>query len=249
MGLSYDPSSKTFTVLGSSSLESEEIEKIFSENKYHGWRPTVLEEVDSDGNHLVRLIYVIEDRSSGAHQAAHRTFPVVRNPTRDDFASQLVSDLKSLRVSFHGKTCIDVGCRSGENSLAMQKAGAKVIGIDPDSGEFETAVKKGLDESTLVKATLQEYHEMLPDNKFDIATVFLWNIPFKEREAFVSCLKDIIDPSGLVVIGYADEPYDKDPYGNVPALMNTAFYDVERTVFEGSLSLNRYVLICSRPKL
>ena len=80
-----------------------------------------------------------------------------------------------------------------------------------------------------------------------IISAFLWNIPFKEREAFVSCLKDIIDPSGLVVIGYADEPYDKDPYINVPALMNTAFYDVRRTVFEGSL--NRYVLICSRPKL
>jgi 2-polyprenyl-3-methyl-5-hydroxy-6-metoxy-1,4-benzoquinol methylase len=227
-------------------LKSEEIEKIFSENKYHGWRPTVLEEVDSDGNHLVRLIYVIEDRFSGIDSAAQRAFPTVKNPTRDDHALQLISNLQSLGVSFDEKTCIDVGCRSGENSLAMQAAGAKVIGIDPDDGEFEVAVKKGIDESQLAKATLQEYHESFPDNKFDIATVFLWNISLREREAFVSCLKDIIHPNGLVVIGYADELYDKDPDINVPALMETAFYDVRRTVFKGSL--NRYVLVCSKPK-
>ena len=124
LGLFYEPSSEMFTVLGSASLKNEEIEKIFAENKYHDWKPSVLEEVDSDGNHLVRLICVIEDRSSGTHQAAQRAFPVIEKPIRDAFASQLVSNLQSLGVSFNEKTCIDVGCGSGENGLAMQKAGA-----------------------------------------------------------------------------------------------------------------------------
>ena len=104
-----------------------------------------------------------------------------------------------------------------------------------------------MDESQLVKATLQKYHRIFPDNKFDIATVFLWNIPFKEREAFVSCLKDIIHPEGLVIIGYGEREYDEDHVINVPELMKTAFGSVEKTVFNGSI--NRYILECSGPKL
>ncbi len=253
LGVSYESSLKTFTVLGSSSLLSEELEKIFSENKYQGWKPSVLKEVDTDGNHLVRLVPIIKDQFTlnpsagkpliGVSPAAQSDFHVVINPTRDDYASQLVYDLQSLGVSFKGRTCIDIGCRSGENTLAMQNAGAKVTGIDPNNAEFEVAIKKGMDESQLVKMTLQKYRESFPDNKFDIATVFLWNIPFRERETFVSCLKDIIHRNGLVVIGYVDEVYDKDPYINIPELMVKAFHNVSRTVFDRSL--NRYVLVCS----
>ncbi len=252
LGLSYEPSFGRFTALGSASLANEKIEEIFSKNNYRGWEPSVLKEVDSDGNHLVKLLAKdhlgkadFEREGEGAEAPLLDIF-AGRTPTRDDYALQLISDLQFLGILFSGKTCIDVGCRSGENSLAMQTAGAKVIGVDPDDEEFEIAVKKGLDKSRLLKATLEEYHQLFPGNKFDLATVFLWNIPLKEYEAFVTSLKEIIHVNGLVIIGYTDEEYDNDPDLNVPALMKTAFHSVKRIVLPRFV--NRYVLICSKPK-
>lgn len=164
-----------------------------------------------------------------------------RFPTRDDFATQLVANIQEkLGISLHLKKCIDIGCRSGENVIAMQLAGAKVIGIDPDDSEFEMTRKRGIQ---LYKTTLQEYPTT---QKFDIATVFLWNIPFEEREPFAAALKQIIHPNGCVIIGYADELYDKDPNINVPQLMKTVFDRVGR--FEFPDSINQYMLVCASPK-
>jgi 2-polyprenyl-3-methyl-5-hydroxy-6-metoxy-1,4-benzoquinol methylase len=168
-----------------------------------------------------------------------------RFPTRDDFALQLVENIQgALGISLRGKECIDIGCRSGENAIAMQQVGAKVIGIDPDDSELETAREKGMESRQFFKTTLQEYRS--EGKKFDVATVFLWNIPFKEREPFAAALREIIHASGHVVIGYADEPYDKDPNINVLELMRTVFSRVER--FEFPDSLNQYMLICSGPQ-
>ena len=161
-----------------------------------------------------------------------------RFPTRDDFAIQLVANIQEkLGIALHSKECIDIGCRSGENGIAMQQAGAKVVGIDPDDSEFEVARQKGME---LYKTKLQEYQV---NRKFDIATVFLWNIPFEERESFAAALKQIIHPNGYVIIGYADEVYDKDPNINVLKLMETVFDRVDR--FEFPDSINQYMLVCA----
>ena len=58
LGLFYEPSTKTFTILDSASLEDEKIKQIFAKNYYEWWKPELLKEVDSDGNHLVRLIHI-----------------------------------------------------------------------------------------------------------------------------------------------------------------------------------------------
>lgn len=167
-----------------------------------------------------------------------------RFPTRDDFASQLVSKLEGhLDISLTGKEILDIGCRSGENAIAMQRAGANVIGIDPDSSEFDTARKKGCLVRNLYLDRLQDFRIKYPDKKFDIATVFLWNIPFKEREHFASDLKEVIHSNGCVIISYVDEVYDKDPEISVQNLMRLFFPRVER--FEFPDSVNQYMLKCS----
>lgn len=159
-----------------------------------------------------------------------------RMPTRGDFAEQLVFDIERLLgVSLQGLRCIDIGCRSGENALAMQEAGAAVIGIDPDDLEFGKA--QGV---TFYKATLQEFHQRFPEQTFDLATVFLWNIPFLERETVAKILQTI---TKTAIIGYADEPYDKDPAVNVPDLMRRFFRCVDR--FECPDSINQYLLKCT----
>jgi len=53
--LIYNNKTTKFTVLESSSLTKETIEKIFSEKSYHGWKPQALDEVDQFGNRLVQL--------------------------------------------------------------------------------------------------------------------------------------------------------------------------------------------------
>jgi len=244
LGLSYNSSSRKFTVIGSSNKTVEDIQKLIAKKNYLAWVPEILNEIDSEGN---RLIHLVPENINGRPEKPHiPSHPVHNYGDRNRSASQIVAYLQSIGISFVGKACIDIGCRSGENSLAMKKAGANVTGIDPDDREFGVAVEKGMEKSQLLKATLQEYREAFPDNKFDVATVFLWNIPFKEYDGFVSCLKDIIKSDGEVVIGYHDEAYNTDKSLNVPSLMQKAFGRVVKNVLEDNI--NKYLLICSDPK-
>jgi hypothetical protein len=61
LDLSYNSTSQKFTVLGSSAYKREQIEKIFVENRFDGWHPSVLDEVDAEGNHLIKLLCVPGD--------------------------------------------------------------------------------------------------------------------------------------------------------------------------------------------
>ncbi|HUD01072.1 MAG TPA: methyltransferase domain-containing protein, partial [Rhabdochlamydiaceae bacterium] len=150
----------------------------------------------------------------------------------------------SVGVSLKGLKCIDIGCRSGENTLAMQKVGAEVIGIDPDDSEFLMAREKGMKASQLFKMTLQEYRQSFPDSKFDLATVFLWNI-FAEQSSFIKALAEVIKPHGRILIGFHEDNYKKDPH-NLRALMLNFFAKVDE--YEFPLNLNRYMLLCKDRK-
>lgn len=168
-----------------------------------------------------------------------------RLPTRNDFASQLVAMIQNdLDIELQGKMCIDIGCRSGENALAMQQAGAKVIGIDPDDSEFQVAIQGGMEKECLHKITLQEFLAQFPDKKFDLATVFLWNILAEEQDSFAAALKEVIHVQGTVVIGYADVVYDQYAQLSVFKLMSSVFTKVDR--FEFPHRTNQYILKCTK---
>ncbi len=174
-------------------------------------------------------------------------YPTIKKT--NPFASSLiVSNIQDhLGVSLEGKLCIDVGCGSGENAIAMQQAGAKVIGIDPNVTEFVTAKTKGMTDKQLIKATLQEYQSALPDQKFDVATVFLWDILYTEQKSFPEALARIIRPDGYVIISYEQldvESYSSIPDFGIPKLMRNFFGKVEKFVYRGS---NYYILKCSKP--
>lgn len=233
----YNPDNKKFTVLNSSNMAKEAIEKIFSRAIYEYWQPQVLDETDENGNRLARLIPLLKERSV--------QFQAI--DSRDDVAKEVVFNMtKRLGgVSFSGKTCLDVGCRSGENTVAMTQAGATVIGIDPDGSEFETAKIKGMLGERLVKATLQQYHTAFPDQQFDIATLLLWNIPLPEREEVVFTLGRVIKPEGIVIISYIDKAYN-DSYFSLPILARSFFEKVEEFSFSG---VNSNMLKCSLPKI
>ncbi len=120
-----------------------------------------------------------------------------------------------------------------------------MIGIDPDDREFAIAKAKGLRDHQLIKLTLQEYQSTFPDQKFDLATVFLWNISFDERESFAEALAAIIKPGGCIIIGYADNQYHRGQ-ASVPELMVRTFHQIE-FFFHGP-GHNEYLLKCSEPR-
>lgn len=250
--IKYDSNTKKFTILGSSEINKEVMEKIFAENTYHNWQPEVLDETDEFGNRLVQLraitnVYGPHFKPRGG-RIQERTRIVARTsfqPSREGLATELVSNIENyLHVVLSNKTCLDVGCRSGENAIAMQRSGAIVTGIDPDDSEFFTAESKGMKRDQLFKATLQEFHATFPNQKFDVATVFLWQIKFKERESFAKSLSSIIKSDGFVIISYQDEQYDSGP-SSVLDLMRGVFFSVAKFKFDG---WNRYILKCSYPR-
>lgn len=55
LALTYDTSTKKFTILGSAHLDSESIGEIFTQKKFEGWEPQVLNDVDDLGNRMVKL--------------------------------------------------------------------------------------------------------------------------------------------------------------------------------------------------
>ena len=165
---------------------------------------------------------------------------------RRDIAADLVSKMKEFGITFQGRQCLDIGTGSGENALAMQQeSGREVIAIEPDDSVFNIALKNGISPKNLHKVTLQEYQKAHPDDKFDIATVFLWNLPFSERESFCRALTEVIKEEGTVVIGYADECYDKDPRLKISGVLRKYFSSVER--HKCPQSINHYMLICKAP--
>ena len=166
LSLKYESTTKKFTVPSTTGpLSSERIDEIFSKLDCENWQPHILNETDKFGNLQIELIAVSkvsifdpfkESFSIPLNEARVLLRAAFENKnsqtgygfsvgTREAHAAELVSNIViNLKVPIKGKVCIDVGCGSGENTLAMQNAGAKVIGIDPVDTEFTTAKNIGL---------------------------------------------------------------------------------------------------------
>jgi 2-polyprenyl-3-methyl-5-hydroxy-6-metoxy-1,4-benzoquinol methylase len=165
-----------------------------------------------------------------------------------EIASQLMADLRRVQISLRGKTVLDVGSGLGFNAKAMQMEGASVFGVEPDAVAHAQAISR----SNLVEA--QAYHGRLQDmpgdmyGKFDVATVFLWNIPYAERDDVMKSLCAVLKPDGGVIIGMYDNEYISAPHGlMVQPLAKRYFAEVHATPIN-DLHVNRQLLICSSPR-
>ena len=124
---------------------------------------------------------------------------------KQQIADENIEFLKLQSVDLFGKKVLDVGFGLGYNSNAMRNLGAIVYGVEPDKEAFDYAVSNGLiDQDKAFNCKLQN----IPDNligAFDVVTVFLYCIPFLEREEFASILAKMVKQDGIVVIGIADD--------------------------------------------
>lgn len=61
LSMTFDANKKKFTVIGSSQIDKNDLQKIFQTNSYGIWRPQVLDDVDHIGNRLVNLVQTPDD--------------------------------------------------------------------------------------------------------------------------------------------------------------------------------------------
>ncbi len=164
-------------------------------------------------------------------------------------AAENVNYFKQNGISLEGKKVLDVGFGLGYNSSIMKRLGADVYGVEPDSKAFEFAVSNGLiDKEKAFKCLLQDIPQDLLGT-FDIATVFLYNIPLSEREAFAQTLAKAIKPDGNIVIGIHDDIYiTGDPYLKPVSATINSFFGSLNSMKTNNIG-NRFFINASEPRV
>lgn len=94
----YNNKTKKFTVLESSSITKEVIEKIFSAKNYLGWKPIVLDEVDQFGNRLVQLSSIRLAKLKFIVKSSSK-FVTVSEPFYRPSSPNRVSQVASLKLN------------------------------------------------------------------------------------------------------------------------------------------------------
>ena len=135
----------------------------------------------------------------------------------EDIKKQFINN----KINFNEKYCLDIGTRNGLNCITLVEFGAiKVIGIDINDSRFEEMQVN--DKITLIKINLLDYNN---NDKFDIITCFLWNIPLPKYDEIMIKIKSLLKKDGKIYIGFYDDIYKYDVTfgGSVPKLINKYF--------------------------
>jgi SAM-dependent methyltransferase len=165
---------------------------------------------------------------------------------RSRVAQEVMKSLDALEINIDGKKVLDVGTRTGENAKLMRERGADVYAVEPDTSSLNQAIKLGnIEQEKAFPVLLQDMPEE-HKGTFDVATCFLWNIPFAERENFTRSLAQAIKPTGQVIIGASDDVYvDRSSDINVEGLLRRHFHSVKRVETNGT---NKCLFSCSDPR-
>lgn len=120
------------------------------------------------------------------------------------------------------KTLLDIGAGTGDFLLEAERQGWSITGIEPSENAKNIAVKKGI--------PFTEEIEQLPDNIFDVITMWhvLEHIP--DTQAHIKQLKRILKKDGVIVVAVPNfKSYDAEYYGSF-----WAAYDVPRHLWHFS---------------
>ena len=126
---------------------------------------------------------------------------------------------------FKGKVVADIGTRDGRFVPMFRKLGAReVYGVDPNVEDLNKAIGSGiLDREHAIPTKLEEMPYKLR-GVVDVGVVFNFNIPISERSEFFQALREILAPSGEVVMTVAE----REIYWAVIPLMEE-FFNLEYT--------------------
>lgn len=158
--------------------------------------------------------------------------------------------LLSKNIYLADKKVLDVGFGLGFNAKLMKELGAEVYGVEPSEEFYNFAIENNfISEDKAFNCNLQS----LPDSfneTFDVVTIFLYNIPIKERKDVFDKLSQVVKDGGEIIIGMADEVYIKGdrfilPISEVAELF---FDNVTLCRASDAASCNRYFLLAKCPK-
>lgn len=157
-----------------------------------------------------------------------------------------------------GSKVLDVGAGNGFLAEKIRnELKCEVYALEPaleNKTDYQECVNR-LGEEFVEKLTLQEAIELHPEkyaHAFDVITVFKYNIPFKEKEAFFQSLVKALKPNGILYITSVEqERFNLDPKHKALYLMDTI-----REHFNIAFTITRYstagvdgLLTASEPKL
>lgn len=126
---------------------------------------------------------------------------------KKQIASENARALREFNITLKGKKVLDIGFGLEYNSDIMRRLGAEVYGVEPDKEAFDFAISQQLiDGRNAFNSTLQDMPQDL-FGTFDLATIFLYAIPFSERQDVMQLLAKSIKPTGTTIIGLYDNLY------------------------------------------
>lgn len=153
-----------------------------------------------------------------------------------------------------GKVVLDVGCGAGQDVDAMRKAGASVIGVEPNKEAFNFGCQKGyLDKNVDYCLTIQELPEEL-NGKFDLVTIFVFSIDRNNRQSVFERITQLLNSNGKLVIGteFIDYilPPENDQYGiSIIPDVCQRFNFIDKAPLSGiATNSQKAMLICEGPK-
>ena len=130
------------------------------------------------------------------------------------------------KIDFKDKIVLDIGCRSGDKTIEIaHKDVREIIGIDP-----ELQVKnKYPNNCKFYEETVQNFSQKSKNHsRFDIVTLFLWNINNSEYDSVMKSIKKVLKNDGILIISYYDDAY-KDTLFNQE--YNTSVFSIVRKYF------------------
>lgn len=145
-------------------------------------------------------------------------------PGRYDRGMQILSRGKIGRVyetiaeaaAGPGRTILDIGCGTGNVSIACAARGSAVVGIDINSGMLEVSRKKveetGLgDRIEFLEIGVAEITTGLKDRKFDacVSCLAFSELTDEEQSYAISTAYSILKPDGVMIIADDAEPMSR----------------------------------------
>jgi SAM-dependent methyltransferase len=165
--------------------------------------------------------------------------------TKGRIAIEVIADLEKNGIDLDGKNVLDVGSGLGFNAKAMEAEGAAVFCVEPDREAADTSISRlKLQKEQVFNGTLQEIPKQMK-GRFDLVTVFLWNINEDHGDEVMMGLCSSIKENGKVIIGLHDAEYLGRSSASILPLAERYFANIS-TSFNNN-HVNKKLLICSDP--
>jgi 2-polyprenyl-3-methyl-5-hydroxy-6-metoxy-1,4-benzoquinol methylase len=102
------------------------------------------------------------------------------------------------------KSCLDIGCGTGQLTRELYHRGLEVVGVDASEEAIKRAIKLaiGLDAPVYIYGDIEAHYENLKLRKhnFDLITCKLVYAFISDKPAFLQKISELLSPTGVFVV-------------------------------------------------